>query len=214
MARRYAAIAVERGFLSNASGRRVLDGGDVRLSSAAARRCSTHFYRLSPGAYGALFGACAAGFIVASQISPLLLPRFGAARVVRWAVRTFLVATVVLVALAFWGPAFGTPAPWWAMAAPVLVSLSTMGFVLPNAVVGALARHPDHAGSASALMGTMQFCLGALSGVAVGLLADGTARPMALLMLLGACCANLAEAARPPLLRLPASVGQGLRRAA
>ena len=31
-------------------------------------------------------------------------------------------------------------------------------------------------------MGTMQFCLGAVSGVAVGVLTDGTARPMAMLI--------------------------------
>ena len=46
-------------------------------------------------------------------------------------------------------------------------------------------------------MGTLQFLLGAASGLLVGLLADGTARPMALLMLLGAVAAVAADLCRP-----------------
>lgn len=197
LARRYGRIAVERGFLANA-----LCGGFAMAAMFAYLGGSPAVfegvYTLSPGAYGALFGACAAGYILASQVNPLLLPRFGLTLVMRCAGRVFLLASIALTLLAIWGRA-----PWWGLALPIWLCLSSMGFILPNAVVGALARHPEQAGSASALMGTMQFCLGALSGLAVGLLADGTPRPMALLMLLGACCANLAEAARPPLVRVP-----------
>jgi hypothetical protein len=46
-------------------------------------------------------------------------------------------------------------------------------------------------------MGTLQFCLGAVSGLSVGLLADGTSRPMAALMILGSLGAVIAEIARP-----------------
>ena len=191
LARRYGAIGMERGFVANA-----LCGGFAMAAMFAYLGGSPAvfegIYRLSPGSYGAMFGGCAAGFIAASQINPLLLPRFGAVVIMRFAARVFLGAAALLTVLAFWGHA-----PWWAMAAPIWVSLSTMGFLLPNAVVGALARHQERAGSASALRGTWQVCLGAASGVAGGVLADGTARPMALLMLLGACCANLAQAARP-----------------
>ena len=75
--------------------------------------------------------------------------------------------------------------------------MASGGFTNPNATVGALSRHGAHAGSASALMGTLQYALGAVSGLLVGALADGTARPMALLMLLGAAVAALADRARP-----------------
>ena len=46
-------------------------------------------------------------------------------------------------------------------------------------------------------MGTLQFCLAALSGVLVGLFSDGTARPMAALVLVGAAGAVLADRLRP-----------------
>jgi DHA1 family bicyclomycin/chloramphenicol resistance-like MFS transporter len=46
-------------------------------------------------------------------------------------------------------------------------------------------------------MGTTQFLLGATSGLLVGLLGDGTARPMALLVLCGVVAANIADLCRP-----------------
>ena len=48
-------------------------------------------------------------------------------------------------------------------------------------------------GSASALMGTLQFMLAAVSGTLVGWLTDGSPRPLAGLMLLGATCAVAAD---------------------
>ena len=46
-------------------------------------------------------------------------------------------------------------------------------------MAGALAAFPHMAGTASALAGTIQFGLGALSGALVSGLFDGTALPMA-----------------------------------
>ena len=71
--------------------------------------------------------------------------------------------------------------------------MTAMGIILPNATVGALSRQAANAGSASALMGTVQFLLAAVAGSLVGLLTDGTARPMAVLMLVGAVCATIAD---------------------
>jgi DHA1 family bicyclomycin/chloramphenicol resistance-like MFS transporter len=63
--------------------------------------------------------------------------------------------------------------------------------------VGALTRHGAHAGTASALMGTGQFLLGAISGLLVGVFTDGTPRGMAALMLLGALGVVAADRLRP-----------------
>jgi DHA1 family bicyclomycin/chloramphenicol resistance-like MFS transporter len=72
-----------------------------------------------------------------------------------------------------------------------------MGMLNPNTIVGALARHPQHAGSASAVMGTGQYLLGAISGLLVGLLTDGTPRGMAALMLAGSIGMVIADLSRP-----------------
>jgi hypothetical protein len=50
------------------------------------------------------------------------------------------------------------------------------------AAARAMAPHGAIAGNASALMGTLQFGAGALAGVALGALQDGTALPMALVV--------------------------------
>ncbi|MCW3477262.1 multidrug effflux MFS transporter [Limobrevibacterium gyesilva] len=188
---RYAAILRERGFITHAlMGGFAMSGMFAYLGGSPG--VFIDLFHLSPSLYGALFGVSAAGFIAASQINPRLLTRFGAERVMRVAVRVFLAATVVLTAVAFVGP-WGWVAVW----APIFFAMSSQGFLMPNAVVGALSRHAANAGAASALMGTMQFCLGAVSGLAVGVLSDGTARPMALLMLAGAIGAAICDLGRP-----------------
>jgi DHA1 family bicyclomycin/chloramphenicol resistance-like MFS transporter len=188
---RYANILVERGFITHA-----LMGGFCMFGMFAFLGGSPDvfisLYHLSPSVYGGLFGCSAFGFITASQISPRLLRRVGADRIMRVAVRVFLCATIILTVVAFLHTR-----SWVWVAVPIFFSMGSQGFTMPNATVGALTRHAAHAGSASALMGTIQFCLGAVSGILVGLASDGTARPMALLMLLGAVGAVIADLCRP-----------------
>jgi DHA1 family bicyclomycin/chloramphenicol resistance-like MFS transporter len=190
IASRYAHILRERSFISHA-----MVGGFATAGIFAYLGGSPgvfiDLFHLSPAQYGALFGTCAAGFIISSQINPRLLPRFGASRVMRASVRVFAAAAVMLLA--------ATAGPWGflSIAVPVFVTMATQGYTMPNSVVGALSRHAAHAGAASALMGTLHFSLGAVAGLAVGLLADGTARPMAGLMLLCALCAAACDLLRP-----------------
>jgi DHA1 family bicyclomycin/chloramphenicol resistance-like MFS transporter len=66
-------------------------------------------------------------------------------------------------------------------------------------MVGALSRHQAHAGSASALLGTMQYTGGAIAGLSMGALGSETVTPMALAMLLCALAAGLAACLRPRL---------------
>jgi DHA1 family bicyclomycin/chloramphenicol resistance-like MFS transporter len=54
-----------------------------------------------------------------------------------------------------------------------------VGLVLPSATTLTLADHPEHAGSASALLGTAQFLIGAGVAPLVGLAGSRSAVPMA-----------------------------------
>lgn len=151
-------------------------------------------FGFTPEQYGMLFGLSAAMFIVCSQVSPRLLPRFGGARIVRVAAMAYAAAGLALLGFALWGHGHAAT-----VVVPVMVAMGCMGFIMPNAAVGALSRHAHQAGSASALMGTMQFTLAACAGVLVGALSDGTARPMAAMLLLGALGAVAADRLRPHL---------------
>jgi DHA1 family bicyclomycin/chloramphenicol resistance-like MFS transporter len=188
---RYAAILRDRAFLAHA-----LMGAFGMFAMFAYLGGSPPVYigvfGISPRQYGTIFGLCAAGFIAGAQISPRLLPRFGADAILRGAALVFLLTTAVLMAVAL-----ARVQSLAAIVAPVFVALATLGFVMPNATVGALSRHAPQAASASALMGTIQFVIGAISGLLAGWLADGTARGMALLMLLGAIGLFAADRLRP-----------------
>ncbi len=187
---RYGGILRERSFVTHAfTGAFGLFGMFAYIGGSPP--VYIQFFGLAPAVYGVLFGLCAGGYILGSQVNPRLLLRFGAPRVLRTAIRGYLACNLVLCAIAFSG-GFGVASVFL----PILAGMTCMGFALPNTTVGALSRHGANAGAASALMGTLQFLLAALSGTAVGLLTDGTARPMAALMLLGAACGTVADAFR------------------
>lgn len=188
---RYAGILRERGFITHAA-----QGGFGMFAMFAYIGGSPpvfiKLFRLSPPQYGMVFGLCAAGFIVASQINARILPRFGSNAVLRTGTLLFLGTAIALAGMSFIGPP-----TLWTMVPTILLMMTCMGFVMPNTVVGALSRHAAHAASASALMGTLQFVLGAASGIAVGQLTDGTPRGMAALILAGAIGATVADRLRP-----------------
>ena len=188
---RYAHVLGERSFITHA-----LLGGFAMAGMFAYLGGSPgvfiEVFHLTPPQYGSLFGVCAAGFIGASQINPRILPRFGSDRVMRFGVRIFMTSTAFMLVAAVvggWG--------FLSIAVPVFFCMSCQGFTMPNTVVGALSRHAAHAGAASALMGTLHFTLGAVSGLLVGVLTNGTAIPMAGLMFGCAVCAVLCDMGRP-----------------
>ena len=150
-------------------------------------------YGLSAPACGALVGACSAGFILGSQLNPRLIGRFGMGAVMRAAIRLFLAGSLILAGLAFAGGPDGSSLGLWSVVAPVMLCTTSMGLVLPNATVGALSRQGANAGSASALMGMVQFVLAAAAGSLMGIMTDGSARPMAVLMVIGGLCAAVLD---------------------
>jgi DHA1 family bicyclomycin/chloramphenicol resistance-like MFS transporter len=70
----------------------------------------------------------------------------------------------------------------WAVLAPMFVVVASLAFVIPNATALALADHGSVAGTASALLGALQFVIGAVAAPLVGLAGTGTAVPMGLVM--------------------------------
>ena len=74
------------------------------------------------------------------------------------------------------------PEALWPLLLPLFVTVASLGCILPNASACALAGQASHAGSASALLGFLQFSLAALASTLVGVLHNGTAQPMALVI--------------------------------
>lgn len=137
-------------------------------------------YGVPANMYGWLFGLNAFGLIAASQVNRRLLTSLRADDVLRWALRAAAVFGVLVLGVGVSGFG-GLPA----LLVPLFGFMASLGFIQANAMAGALAGHGARAGSASALLGTLQFVAATLAGVLVGVCHDGTARPMG--VIIGVC---------------------------
>jgi MFS transporter, DHA1 family, multidrug resistance protein len=176
---RYAAILHERVFLTHA----VMGCCASLAFFSYLGGSSPVFIRgfgLSPLQFAMIFGLCSVGLIGSTQINARLLPRLGISRILRAVARVHLCATLFLAVVAFSGVHL-LPL----VILPLFIAVSCMGYLNPNMVAGALTHQAHNAGSASALIGTGQFLLGAMGGLLVGMFTDGTPRGMAALMLTG-----------------------------
>jgi DHA1 family bicyclomycin/chloramphenicol resistance-like MFS transporter len=135
--------------------------------------------------FGLLFGAGAFWLIAATQLNPLLLRRFSPQQLLVAGTVAGAAGGAALVALAGTGTG-GLPAvvgSLWAV-------LFACGMALPNAPALALSRHGDAAGTAAALLGAIQFGVGAVVSPVVGLLGNdavaiGTVVVSALVLAIG-----------------------------
>jgi len=131
-------------------------------------------FKVPPERYGLFFGTNAVGIIVASQINRWLVGRVDTHRILSIVLPVAMTAGLVLVVDAYSG--FGG---FPGILIPLFFYIACHGFVLPNTTALAMAPHGKVAGSASALLGTLQFVLGAVAGSLIGAFTNGTAVPMA-----------------------------------
>jgi DHA1 family bicyclomycin/chloramphenicol resistance-like MFS transporter len=134
-------------------------------------------YRFTPVQFSWLFGCNAAALICASQLNAIVLRSVPAASVLRAAMTVSALASVVMLVMAVSGVG-GAPA----VIAPLFVAIGSLGFSSPNSTALAMAPFADRAGIASALIGTLQFAIAAISGALAGHLQAHSAIAMAAVM--------------------------------
>ena len=143
--------------------------------------------------FGLLFGVGAFWLIAATQVNPLLLRRWSPQQVLVAGTVAGALAGATLVALEATGTGglAGVTAALWAV-------LAACGLALPNAPALALSRHGEVAGSAAALLGAIQFGVGAVVSPVVGLLGnDAAAIGLVVLTSLALAIAVLVGVVRP-----------------
>ena len=153
-------------------------------------------YGLSPALYSVAFSVNAVAFFAMAQLTGPLTERFGLARVVRVAVAGYAATALILLA-AMAGGAQGLEV----LVVGLFVSFGFLGLVIPSTAVLAMEEHGEIAGTASALMGTLQFVTGAVAMGLSGLFFDGSPLPMV---------AGIAVAAVVALLLTQATLGRRL----
>jgi DHA1 family bicyclomycin/chloramphenicol resistance-like MFS transporter len=144
-------------------------------------------YGASPQTFSLLFGLNSVGLVAAGQLNgKVLVGRVALEKVLGAGLAVIVLAATALLLMAT--GAFGDAglAP---VAAALFVLMSAMGVTLPNAQSLALLRTRHAAGSASALLGTTSFLVGAVASPLVGVAGEHTAVPMALVQLAGALVA-------------------------
>ncbi len=112
-------------------------------------------YGLSTGQFAVIFGSGAVAVTAGTQINGALLGRVRPERILLAGVLVAVTtaAAMLTVALLGLGP--------WALAGTLIVTLLTAGLLLPAVPVIALAHNAHRAGSAAALLGAIQFGVGA-----------------------------------------------------
>jgi DHA1 family bicyclomycin/chloramphenicol resistance-like MFS transporter len=144
-------------------------------------------YGASPQTFSLLFGINSVGLVAVGQINgKLLVGRVSMDKVLGAGLAMVVVAATALLLMATgtFGAVGLVP-----VAAALFVLMSAMGVTLPNAQTLALMRTRHSAGSASALLGTSSFLIGAVASPLVGIAGEHTAVPMAVVQLVAALVA-------------------------
>src|SRR5262252_2323869 len=188
----YASLLGDRAFMRHAlSGALVMSGMFAYIFGSPFVFMQIHGVR--PERFGWIFGAIALGLISASQLNRFLLARIAAPRILSRALVVTATAGSALAIVA-WSGVGGLPA----LIVPLFVYVASLGFVFPNVIATALAPQGRRAGTASALLGTLQFGAGAAVGMLLGALGNGTALPMAgLIAVCGLAALTVHRAAAP-----------------
>lgn len=123
--------------------------------------------------YGWLFGLNAVGIITAAQANRMGLRRWPVQKLLGAALCLNLAAGLALVASAHTSHLAVLMVPLW-------FAIASLGFIGGNAAAVAMAATGEHAGSGSAIIGTLQFGCAFLVSSLVAAAQNGTAYPMAL----------------------------------
>ena len=122
-------------------------------------------FALTPVGFSLLFAINSVAIITGAQVNGLLSRRFSSTRLLTVALSCSAVATVSLMITAMIG------SPLAVVAVLLTCVMFFQGWVMPNSTAIALQRHGRHAGSASALLGAVQFTVGPTVGPLVSLIA-------------------------------------------
>jgi MFS transporter, DHA1 family, multidrug resistance protein len=136
-----------------------------------------NLYGVPAGSFGYYFGMNVIGMVSGSQIAGRVLHNTNPRTVLQVCTTFQVLAGIALIAAAYtgFGGIFG-------IAPALFVYMFCIGVLMPTASAMALANHPEIAGSASALYGTLQFVFAFFSTGALSMIGDGSAMPMAMVI--------------------------------
>jgi len=155
-----------------------LNGATLFTYIASSPEVMMGTYEVPLGIFPFVFAMNAVGVIGSSQLNRYALRTATTDQVLSRASTVSLVVGVLLALATVTGIG-----GLWAVLPLLFLLLGSYGFMAGNTTAGALSVDPLRSGASSALLGAASFAAGALASSVAGLFHDGTARPMALVML-------------------------------
>ena len=128
--------------------------------------------------YGLLFGVNVLGIIGANIINVRNVVKQGPILMLRIGISILSFGSIALFLSIFF-----TQDDILGILVPLFFIVGSLGFIGANAIALALDPFPDLAGTTASLFGFVQMMLGAVAGVLVGFMHDGTALPMGIIIL-------------------------------
>lgn len=139
----------------------------------------TQFFGLSEQKFALLFGANALGFVICANINARLVLKYESEKILAKALMIMFISTVILLVNAFFHPNF------LLFELSIFTSIVMLGFIAPNTTTLAMARFKEHSGTASAVLGTVQFGFAGFISFVVGAIDANT--PIILAFVMCAC---------------------------
>lgn len=162
-----------------------LSGGALFTYISGSAAVLMDSYGLSEQSFAYVFGLNAFGIMLFSTINKHLAKRYGILQRLKLggAIQAFGVTLLLLCGV------LSMPLAWVLLG--LFLTVAGIGFTGPNAMALAMSEQGGRAGTASALMGSMQFAAGLLGGLLLNFLAWSALMNMALVMLIFIFTANL-----------------------
>lgn len=169
----YGKLLSDKGFLGYA-----LAGGFASAGMFAYILASSFvlidIYSLTPQQFSFVFGSNAFGLVLMSQSTRWLINRYTNQQQLKGMLGVYLLSSSLLTFFAITGIG-----GLYTLLPTLFCTIAMVGGTNPNTTAAAMEPQAKLAGSASALLGTIQFAAGGIAGALVSMLENGTAVPMA-----------------------------------
>ena len=144
------------------------------------------YYGVSPSSFSLLFGANILLMMLFNRMNAMLLNKYSSRQLLRLGLSVQLIAVSLLLMLYITGML-----SLWSNVLLIMFSVGPLGIIGPNNMTSFLHCFSKNSATANAVMGTSQFALGAVIGMAVSLLHTGTLLPLFCIMFLATLTATL-----------------------
>ncbi|ULO02803.1 multidrug effflux MFS transporter [Campylobacter sp. RM12651] len=153
----------------------------------------TNVFNISLQEYGLIFGINSLGFMITARLNVYFTSKFGISKVIFIACITMIINSFCLILLSN---------NFYTFTLFLFLTLCMLGFITPNLVTKAMQKSKKYSGSASAILGAMQFMFAGFAAFLVGAMNANTSFALACIISIFCLLASLVYILRFKLIRI------------